>query len=167
MTSRAGGHPASALVREATTADAAALVELRSLMFQAMGLPADAVAEPAWRLASRAWFVGRVAAPEVRVVVADVAGQVVSAAVGEVTAVIPGPTAPNGRVGLISNVATRPRHRRLGLAAACTDDLLHWFRHDTDVTRVDLFATPGGARLYSPRGFRARGFEGMCLRVPR
>jgi GNAT superfamily N-acetyltransferase len=156
-----------AVVRVATPADADALVALRAVMFEAMGLAADAVADPAWRTASHAWFADRVGAPDVRVVVADVAGQVVSAAVGEVTALIPGPNAPNGRVGLISNVATRHTHRRLGLAAACTDDLLHWFRHDTDVTRVDLFATPGGARLYSPRGFRARGFEGMCLKVVR
>jgi hypothetical protein len=169
VTSAEEGSPTGpeAVVRVATPADADALVELRAVMFEAMGLPADAVADPAWRLASRAWFAERVEAPEVRVVVADVAGDVVSAAVGEVTALIPGPNAPNGRVGLISNVATRHTHRRLGLAAACTDDLLRWFRHDTDVTRVDLFATPGGARLYSPRGFRPRGFEGMCLRVVR
>jgi len=154
-------------VRVATPADADALVALRAVMFEAMGLAPAAVADPVWRVASRAWFADRVEAPGVRVVVADVGGEVVSAAVGEVTALIPGPNAPNGSVGLISNVATRHTHRRRGLAAACTDDLLHWFQHDTEVTRVDLFATPGGARLYSPRGFRERGFEGMCLRVRR
>jgi hypothetical protein len=156
-----------AVVRVATPGDADALVALRAVMFEAMGLAPDAVADPAWRLASRAWFADRVESPGVRVVVAELGGEVVSAAVGEVTALIPGPNAPNGSVGLISNVATRHTHRKRGLAAACTDDLLHWFQHDTDVTRIDLFATPGGARLYSPRGFRPRGFEGMCLRVRR
>ena len=156
-----------AVLRGATPADADALVALRAVMFEAMGLSPDAVADPAWRLSSRAWFAERVGDPGVRVVVADDAGEVVSAAVGEVTTVIPGPSAPNGTVGLISNVATRHTHRRRGLAAACTDDLLHWFEHDTEVTRVDLFATPGGARLYTPRGFRPRGFDGMCLRVSR
>jgi GNAT superfamily N-acetyltransferase len=154
-------------LRVATPADADALVALRAVMFEAMGLSPEAVADPVWRAASRAWFAERVEAPGVRVVVADDAGEVVSAAVGEVTGLIPGPNAPNGTVGLISNVATRHTHRRRGLAAACTDDLLHWFEHDTEVTRIDLFATPEGARLYSPRGFRPRGFEGMCLRLTR
>jgi predicted GNAT family acetyltransferase len=93
--------------------------------------------------------------------------EVVSTAVGEVTDVIPGPNSPNGSVGLISNVATRHPWRGHGLAAACTDDLLRWFRDDTDVTRVDLFATDAGSRIYARRGFRDRAFPAMCLPVRR
>ena len=52
-----------------------------------------------------------------------------------------------------------------GLAAACTDDLLRWFERDTDVTRVDLFATRAGAPIYAARGFTVRGFPAMCLPV--
>ena len=88
-------------------------------------------------------------------------------AVGEVTALIPGPNTVNGSVGLISNVATVHGFRGRGLAAACTDHLLRWFEHDTDVTRVDLFATEGGARIYRARGFTVREFPAMCLPVPR
>ena len=92
-----------------------------------------------------------------RIVVAEADGQVVCGAVGEVTALIPGPNTVNGSVGLISNVATRHAWRGRGLAAACTDDLLRWFEHDTDVTRVDLFATQGRrADLHGPGVHGAR-----------
>jgi len=163
-----GGHPASGVVvREATAADAGALVELRAVMFEAMGATPDELADPQWRRGAHAWFVARVGTPGVRVAVADAAGEVVSCAVGEVTALTPGPNAPNGCVGLLSNVATRHRWRGRGLAAACTDEVLDWFRHGTDVTRVDLFATGAGAPIYTARGFTVRAFPAMCLPVPR
>ncbi|HET6967400.1 MAG TPA: GNAT family N-acetyltransferase, partial [Ornithinibacter sp.] len=57
----------------------------------------------------------------------------------------------------------RGRH----LASGVTDELLAWFTDDTDVTRVDLFATSDGARIYAPRGFTVRAFPAMCLPVPR
>ena len=102
-----------------------------------------------------------------RVVVAEVDGEVAAGAVGEVTSLIPGPGTVNGSVGLISNVATFPQHRGRGLASAVTDDLLAWFAERTDVTRVDLFATTEGALIYAPRGFTVRGFPAMSLPVPR
>lgn len=83
------------------------------------------------------------------------------------TALIPGPSNVNGSVGLISNVATLHAWRGRGLAAACTDDLLPWFDHDTGVTRVDLFATQRGSRIYTTRGFEVREFPAMSLPVPR
>ncbi len=156
-----------ARIRRATRADADALVALRALMFEAMGTDPAALEAPTWRLAARDWFLDAVDAAAVWVVVAEVDGEVVAGAVGEVTALIPGPGCPNGSVGLVSNVATLPEHRGQGLAAACTDDLLAWFRERTDVTRVDLFATPAGARIYTPRGFVANGFPAMRWNLPR
>ncbi len=161
------GTTSSTLVREATADDAAALVVLRDVMFEVMGVPPERLADDAWRRAAHDWFVGRTGERGVRVTVAEVDGEVVAAAVGEVTALIPGPGAPNGSVGLVSNVATLPGHRGRGLAAAVTDDLLAWFLESTDVTRIDLFATPGGARIYEPRGFVARSFPAMSFAVPR
>jgi GNAT superfamily N-acetyltransferase len=157
----------SPTIRTATASDAGALLELRALMFEAMGLPAAEIADPRWRIAAHGWFVDRIPASGVRVVVAEVDGRVVSGAVGEVTALIPGPGAPNGSVGLISNVATLPGYRGGGLASAVTDALLEWFRDETDVTRVDLFATPGGEAIYTPRGFARRDFPPMSLPVDR
>ncbi|WP_377641174.1 GNAT family N-acetyltransferase [Oryzobacter terrae] len=157
----------SAHVREATADDAAALVVLRVVMFEAMGVPPERLADDVWRHAAHDWFVRSTGRDGVRTTVAEVGGEVVAAAVGEVTALIPGPGAPNGAVGLISNVATLPAHRGRGLAAAVTDDLMAWFLEHTDVTRVDLFATPRGARIYEPRGFVARSFPAMSRPVPR
>jgi GNAT superfamily N-acetyltransferase len=167
MTPGEARGPSDAVVRVATASDAPALLELRAVMFEAMGTPAAAIADPRWRQAAHDWFVQRVAHPDTRIVVAQVGGACVSAAVGEVTPLIPGPNTVTGSVGLISNVATSSGYRGRGLASACTDDLLRWFAQETDVRRVDLFATEAGARLYLRRGFTRRGFEAMCLPVPR
>ena len=156
-----------AVVRVATPADAPAMVELRAIMFEAMGTASAAIADAGWRRAAHDWFAERATADGVRIVVAEASGHVVCGAVGEVTALIPGPRVVNGSVGLISNVATVHAWRGQGLAAACTDDLLRWFEHDTDVGRVDLFATESGSRIYTARGFEPRGFPAMCLPVPR
>lgn len=156
-----------ARIRRADRDDADALVDLRALMFEAMGTDPGALGAARWRLAARDWFQDAVDAAAVWIVVAEVDGDVVACAVGEVTALIPGPGCPNGSAGLISNVATLPQHRGHGLAAACTDDLLAWFRERTDVTRVDLFATPAGARIYEPRGFVANDFPAMRWSIPR
>jgi GNAT superfamily N-acetyltransferase len=156
-----------AAVRVATAADAGALVELRGVMFEGMGTPAAAIADPVWRRAAHGWFAKTVADPQSRIVVAEAGGRVVSCAVGEVTALIPGPNTVTGSVGLISNVATVAEHRGRGLAAACTDDLLRWFVEQTQVRRVDLFATEAGTQIYTKRGFTVRGFEAMVLPVPR
>ena len=164
------GHPPTApdaVVRRATPADAEVMVALRAVMFEAMGTASEALADPGWRRAAHEWFARRATADDARIVVAEVEGRVVSGAVGEVTALIPGPNTVNGSVGLISNVATLHGFQGRGLAAAVTDDLLRWFERDTDVTRVDLFATEGGARIYRARGFTVREFPAMCLPVAR
>lgn len=155
------------VVREARRPDVDALVALRVVMFEAMGTAPAALASPVWRGAAHDWFVDAIGAAGVRLVVAEVDGEVASCAVGEVTSLIPGPGTPNGSVGLLSNVATFAAYRGRGLAAACTDDLLAWFADRTDVTRVDLFATPAGTRIYAPRGFDTRPFPAMTRPLPR
>ena len=167
MSAGEGRTAPDAVVRVATAADAPALVELRAVMFEVMGVTPDEIDDPRWRCGAHEWFAERAGTEGVRIVVAEVDGLVVSGAVGEVTALIPGPRVVNGSVGLISNVATVHAWRGRGLAAACTDDLLRWFEHDTDVGRVDLFATESGSRIYTARGFEPRGFPAMCLPVPR
>ncbi|MGL5928851.1 MAG: GNAT family N-acetyltransferase [Dermatophilaceae bacterium] len=162
------GHPGAAVViRPAVPGDAAALVALRVVMFEAMDTAPDMLADPAWRLAAYGWFVDRVQAAGVHVVVAEVSGEVVSCAVGEVTSLIPGPSAPDGSVGLVSNVATLAGHRGRGLAAACTDALLRWFEESTDVSRIDLFATEEGARIYRTRGFVRSAYPAMRMGLGR
>ncbi|GAA4400620.1 hypothetical protein GCM10023168_09560 [Fodinibacter luteus] len=161
------GTASGTVVRAATAADAEVMVQLRAVMFEAMGTAPHELADPVWRAAAREWFLARTGTPGVRVVVAEVAGEVAAGGVGEVTALIPGPSTPNGSVGLVSSVATFPGHRGRGLASAVTDDLLAWFAERTDVTRVDLFATDAGARIYAPSGFAVRAFPAMSLPVGR
>jgi len=154
-------------VRRAGAADLDALLDLRVLMFDAMGTPTDRLADPTWRDAAYRCFADRMDDPRVRLVVAELDGEVVSGAVGEVTSLIPGPSCPNGSVGLISNVATLPHARGRGLAAACTEALVAWFEDETDVTRIDLFATEAGALIYRTRGFATSPFPAMRRAIPR
>jgi len=53
------------LIRPATAADADAMLRLRVLMFEAMGVPAGRLEDPAWRLAAHGWFVDRIPAAAV------------------------------------------------------------------------------------------------------
>lgn len=155
------------LVRRARAEDANAWLVLRRLMFVAMGTPPARLDDPDWSTAALAWFGAHLDDPLVALVVAEVDGRVVSSAVGEVTALIPGPTCPNGSCGLLNTVSTLPEHRGRGHAAAVTDAVIGWFEEETDVTRIDLFATPEGARIYARRGFTAGDFPAMRRRVRR
>ena len=154
-------------VRRATSRDASDWLHLRRLMFAAMGTPGAELEDPAWAAAALRWFAAHLDDPLVAIVLAEVGGEVVASAVGEVTALIPGPSCPNGSCGLLSTVSTLPEHRGRGHAAAVTDAVLAWFEERTDVTRIDLFATPEGARIYSRRGFAAGEFPAMRRRIRR
>lgn len=158
---------ADAAVRRAGPADLDALLALRVLMFEAMGTPPGQLIDPVWREAAYRWFADRLDDLQVRLVVAELDGEVVCGAVGEVSSLIPGPSCPTGSVGLISNVATLPHARGRGLAAACTDALVTWFEEETDVTRIDLFATEAGALIYRTRGFTTSPFPAMRRPIPR
>jgi GNAT superfamily N-acetyltransferase len=136
-------------------------------MFVAMGTPSEELEAPAWADAALRWFAAHLDDPMVAIVLAEVGGEVVASAVGEVTALIPGPSCPNGSCGLVTTVSTLPEHRGRGHAAVVTDAVVAWFEDETDVTRIDLFATPEGARIYRRRGFREGDFPAMRRRVRR
>jgi GNAT superfamily N-acetyltransferase len=155
------------MIRRARPSDVDTLVALRSLMFREMGTAEEDLASSTWTRAAGAWFSRAVSSRDVVVVVGTVDGAPVSCAVGEATALIPGPGAPTGAVGLISNVATFPEHRGRGLATACTDAVIRWFLEDSAVERIDLFATDGGRRIYERRGFVASPFPAMRRRIER
>lgn len=153
-------------VRRATAADAAAVVELRALMFSAMGVPG--VDDPGWRRAAAAWFERELDGPRACVVVAeDADGLVVASAMGALRFETPSPVNPNGVWGLVNNVATRVGARRQGLARACVVGVLDWFRDETEATVVELFATGEGAGLYAELGFAETPWPAMRLRLPR
>ena len=151
-------------MRRAGVEDAAALVRLRGVMFDAMGVPTGG-ADAAWRPTAEAWFVQWLARPALftAFVVDDPSLGVVSAACGICDARAPGPRGLSGARGLVFNIATDPRRRRRGHARACVIALLSWFEKDTPAEAVELSATPDGLPLYTSLGFRERGHPTMRL----
>lgn len=142
------------------------MVELRALMFTAMGVPG--VDGLGWRRSATEWFERELDGPRARVVVAeDDADRVVAGAMGGLRFETPSPVNPNGVWGLLNNVATQPSVRRRGLARACVVGVLDWFRDETEATVVELFATGEGANLYEELGFAPTAWPAMRLRLPR
>ncbi|GAB3886135.1 hypothetical protein GCM10028802_36720 [Terrabacter terrigena] len=153
-------------MRRATVADVAAVVELRALMFSAMGVPG--VDDPDWRAAATEWFGRELCGPHVCVVVADDReGRVVAGAMGALRLETPSPVNPNGVWGLVNNVATRPEARRQGLARACVVGVLDWLRDETAASVFERFATGEGAGLYEELGFVRTAWPAMRLRLDR
>jgi GNAT superfamily N-acetyltransferase len=150
-------------IRRATAADAAAVIELRALMFSAMGVPG--IDDPGWRRGARAWLGDHLGGPDVCVVLADDGGRVLAGAMGSLRFELPSPVNPNGVWGLLNNVATQPEARRRGLARACVEGVLAWFREDTEASVVELFATGAGAGLYEDLGFSRTAWPAMRLRL--
>lgn len=159
-------------IRPALRHEADAVVALRAVMFDAMlgvdGDPPDPAWESEeWRIAAARWVRDNVDEPLVRIIVAEVDGAIAAAGVGEVTGLIPSPSCPNGSAGIVSNVVVHPDYRGLGLAGACADALITWLTDDTEVTRIDLFATPQAQPMYERRGFRVHRFPSLHRSVSR
>ncbi len=152
------------LVRRAGVEDAAALVRLRAIMFEAMGVPTGET-DAAWRPAAEAWFARWLARPALfaAFVVDAPSPGVISAACGICDARAPGPRGLSGARGQVFNIATDPRRRRRGHARACLTALLTWFEQDTLVEAVELSATPDGVQLYTSLGFRERAHPTLRL----
>jgi GNAT superfamily N-acetyltransferase len=140
------------------------VVELRALMFSAMGVAGVDATD--WRRAAVEWFERELGGPRACVVVAvDPGGRVVAGAMGGLRFETPSPVNPNGVWGVLNNVATQPEARRRGLARACVLGVLDWFRDETDASVVELFATGEGAGLYEELGFRPTAWPAMRLRL--
>jgi ribosomal protein S18 acetylase RimI-like enzyme len=160
------GRSDGVVVRRAVAGDAEELTALRAEMFVAMGHDVGPPDAP-WRVAATAWFAARLDADErVAVFVAEhpEAG-VVACALGTSTPHVPGPRNPSGSRGHVSNICTLPAYRRHGLARACVEALLDWFRTSTDVGAVHLSATADGIGLYQSFGFSSPEHRYLTLRL--
>ena len=155
-----GGAIPGATVRAARAEDVPALVELRALMFAAMGV--REVGE--WRSSSARWFADRLESPGFRFAVVEAGGRVVAGATGTLRDIGPGPGVPDGRDVLVTNVCTVPDARRRGYAGAAVGAVVEWARA-LGVTRVELVATAEGQPLYRAAGFREDPNTVMRLRV--
>lgn len=162
---------AAPAARRAVTGDAAALVRLRALMLEEMGVATGSDDAP-WRRAAEKWFTERlddtVALPTFAAfVVEEPHLGVVSCAAGVCDRHAPGPDNLNGLHGHVFNTSTAPRCRRRGYARACLEALLTWYRDETDVRTLTLNATPDGIGLYRSLGFADPRFPALRLAVDR
>jgi GNAT superfamily N-acetyltransferase len=141
-------------VRRAEVADAADLVRLRAQMLADMGRSARDDADP-WRARAEDWFADRLARGQgfASFVVDDPDDGVVACSAGICDLHAPGPGNPTGVRGHVFNMSTFPAHRRRGYARACLEELLKWFRDETEARVITLNATPDGIALYRSVGF--------------
>jgi ribosomal protein S18 acetylase RimI-like enzyme len=150
--------------RRALPGDAAELVRLRALMFDAMGL--DTAGE-AWRASAELHLQKVLAEGEVVAAVVDAPGGGLAAAgVIEFQERIPSPGNPSGRGAYVSNMSTDVLWRRRGFARAVLAELMREARR-RGVHRVELHATEDGMGLYRSVGFVPRSGGGAEMRLAR
>ncbi|APH00829.1 hypothetical protein ASJ30_04185 [Janibacter indicus] len=154
------------VIRPATAGDIGTIVALRALMYEAMGASSEEVSDIGWQQDAARWLQLHLADDDVRVVVAEAHGTVVSCAMGQVVDLMPGPTR-RGAGGHVSNIATFPRHRRLGFTHAVLGELIAWFEEETDVEVISLNATEVGRDIYDDYGFVEARFPEMRRVVQR
>ncbi|MEV5199306.1 GNAT family N-acetyltransferase [Streptomyces sp. NPDC053720] len=147
-------------VRQATEDDIAELVRLRAMLFENLGgdffAPAsggedwlDALATVLKEQLSTGTDTG---SGSVRILVVDGDSGLAACGIGTIEQRLPGPHLRNGRIGQVIGVVTDPRFRRRGHSREIMRGLLDWFR-ESDVARVDLYASTEGEPLYRDLGF--------------
>lgn len=154
------------VIRPAAQGDIATIIALRALMFESRGASSEELLDIGWQQEASRWVQLHLSEPTTHIAVAEANGTVVSCAMGQVLDVMPSPTS-SGPAGRISNVATFPRHRRLGFTRATVEAVLDWFVDETDVEVVGLGATEEGRPMYERFGFTEVAFPEMRLHLER
>lgn len=155
------------MIRPAGPGDIATIIALRALLFEAMGTSSsEEISDEAWQQEASRWVQLHLSDQRTRIVVAEVQGAVVSCAMGQVVDLMPAP-GRTGEGGRIFNVATFPRHRRLGFTGAVFEALMAWFREETAIEVIAVNATEDGRSLYERFGFADATFPEMRLHLDR
>ncbi|MFD0296255.1 GNAT family N-acetyltransferase [Streptomyces sp. NPDC127118] len=147
-------------VRQATENDIAELVRLRAMLFENLGgdffAPAsggdDWLDALATVLKEQLTTSADTGSDTVRILVVDGENGLAACGIGTIEQRLPGPHLRNGRIGQVIGVVTDPRSRRRGHSRRIVQGLLGWFR-ESDVARVDLYASTEGEPLYRDLGF--------------
>lgn len=126
-------------------------MRLRAEMFRAMEVPQHDATD--WQAAAAEWLTRRLDDPRVCIMVVEVDGAVVAAAMGILREAPPSPHSPGGDV-LVCNVCTDPGVRGRGHGRAAFDAVFAWSR-TVGAGRAELLATEDGRRMYEKAGFRA------------
>lgn len=149
-------------IREATLADADALVRHRLAMFADMALSFDAVALDSQ---FRVWLAHMMAAGVYRAwVIEDETGAVVAGGGMTILPWPPGPRYPGDRLAYVYNVYVEPPHRRRGLARRVMD-AIHAFCREQGIGSIALNASHAGQPLYEAIGYRVAPHPMMFFAV--
>ena len=156
------------VVRRAEASDAGALTRLRALMLSDMGVLTEST-DPRWHGVTEEWFARRLGDGKdfAAFVIDDPDLGLVSCAVGTCDDHAPSPGNLSGMHGHVFNMSTDPRCRRLGYARACLEELLAWFRDETEARVIKLNATRDGIAMYRSLGFTEPGNPSLQLRLDR
>ncbi|VEI12979.1 Predicted acetyltransferase [Trueperella bialowiezensis] len=146
-------------LRRATPADLEMVVEMRAVMFAAMGAKVD----ESWLEPARAWFAANFDDPDLGIFFIEWKGRVVSCGVGQIRRTIPSAGNPSGVDVYVNTVVTREEARGRGFARAVTQAVLDWGR-SRGATRAELLATPAGRPIYEGLSFAE--FGNVAMRAP-
>jgi GNAT superfamily N-acetyltransferase len=137
-------------IRQATLADADALVRHRLGMFRDMGVPFDPAALSE---AFRRWLADAMTGGTYYAwVVEDQHGVIVGGGAASVLPWPPGPRDTSARLAFVYNVYVEPSHRRRGLARQIME-AIHAFCRQQGIASVALNASAEGTPLYRTLGY--------------
>ena len=149
-------------IREATLADADALVRHRLAMFADMDVGFDAVALDSQ---FRVWLAHAMAAGFYRAwLVEDEPATVVGGGGMTILPWPPGPRYPGDRLAYVYNVYVEPEHRNRGLARRIMD-AIHAFCREQRIGSIALNASRAGQPLYEALGYRVAPHPMMFFAV--
>jgi GNAT superfamily N-acetyltransferase len=138
-------------IRFAGAGDLEVLVRLRLEYIRADLAEVDAAGETAIASQLRTWIPANLG-ERFHAVLALVDGVPASVAMLAVNEFPANPRFPNGRVGTVLNVWTRPAHRRGGLATAVLRDVIALGRQ-LGLSKLELLSSEAGQPLYASLGF--------------
>lgn len=154
--------PAALHVRPATPGDAPLLARSRAGMFVDMNaLQSGSALESTIVAATQRILERAIPAGEWTAWIAEIDGNSVGCGAAILRQSPPSPAFPEGgEMAYLLNFYTEPAFRRRGVATALMTTCLAWCR-ERGVVRVELHASPAGARVYERLGFVPR--EGDML----
>ena len=139
-------------IREATLADADALVRQRIAMFSDMDVPLD---PSTLDRAFRAWLADTMTSRSYRAwLVEDDAGAAVAGGGLTILPWPPGPRYLGDRLAFVFNVYVDPPYRRRGLARLVMETI-HAFCREQGIRSIALNASRDGRPLYEALGYQA------------
>lgn len=148
-----------AILRRASREDLEVVVEMRAVMFEAMG----AKVEPGWLAPARAWFDEHFDDPDLGIFLIELEGEVVTCGVGQIRRTIPSAGNWSGVDVYVNTVVTREAASGRGFASAITKAVMDWGR-TRGATRAELMASPAGQSIYESLGFA--DFGNLAMRAP-